>query len=56
MKRESVAHSQEEGLIMPWRAMQGSGGVLRRQEERGGRVGRAFIVVFHRKAWERQGE
>ena len=41
---------------MPWRAMQGSGGVLRRQEERGGRVGRAFIVVFHRKAWERQGE
>ena len=31
---------------MPWRAMQGSGGVLRRQEERGVRVGRAFIVVF----------
>lgn len=45
LKRESVAHSQKEGLIMPRRAVQGNGGVLGRQEERGGRVGRAFIVV-----------
>ena len=41
---------------MPWGAMQGNTRVLRRQEERGGRVGRGLYCGFHRKAWERQGE
>lgn len=55
LKRESVAHSQEEGLIMPWGAQEtpGSSGEAGRERRR---VGRGLYCGFHRKAWERQGE